>query len=234
VFGTGNNFGQSKARKLLAEVGAKKCLAVLKADPEKVAHVTGITLKQAKQLANLLIEVEQFEATRMQLVQLFEGRGFSQQLIEEAIKDFGVCAADRIKRDPFTMLVRRYPSAGFSRCDQLYMDLGLPQHRLKRQTICLWHQIQQASGSIWIRADEASVELSRLISSHVNPSKAIELGLRAKWLSCHKDRDGNTWLAEREDAINEQLTVNYARELRDGDGSTDRQPANGSQLSVGF
>lgn len=202
LFGSGSNIGPVKIRKLLAEVGPERCLATLKGDTPAVCRITGVKQEDAESAAELLIGIERFESTRMQLVQLFQGRGFTQQVIDQAITDFGVCAVDRIRRDPFTMLVRRYPSAGFLRCDQLYRDLGLPEHRLKRQTICLWNQIQQASGSVWISADHAVGELKRLISSSANPAKAIELGVRAKWLA-RRRRDGALWLAEREDAINE-------------------------------
>lgn len=216
LFGSGTNIGPVKARQILAEVGAEKCLATLKSNPKRVSEITGVKLEDAQRAADMLIEIEQFEATRMQLVNLMQGRGFTQQCIDAAIKDFGVCAAERIKRDPFTMLVRRYPSAGFARCEQLYRDLGLPEHRLKRQTICLWHQVQQANGSVWINAEHAVGELKRLISARVNPKKAIELGLRAKWLS-KKRVDGVLWIAVREDAVNEWQLSELIPALRDAE-----------------
>ena len=233
LFGKGTQIGPVKVRKLLAEVGAEKCLNVLKTDPKTVCRITGVSMENAKRAADMLIEVEIFETTRMQLVNLFQGRGFSMQCIDKAIEDFGVCAMDRIRRDPFTMLVRKYPSAGFLRCDQLYTDLGLPQHRLKRQTICLWHQIQKASGSVWISAEKAATELGRMVSSSVNPKKAIRLGLRAKLLSVKK-HGGELWLADSTDAIAEAQTRNISLTLRNGyrdDGSIDRKPERSSQIA---
>ena len=224
LFGSGYQFGAVKARKVLAEVGPERCLATLKSEPAKVAELTGITKPQAEAVAKILIEIERFEETRMRLVQLFQGRGFSQDCIENCINDFGVLAYERIKRDPFTMLVRRYASVGFLRCDQLYRDLGLPEWKLKRQTICLWHQIQEASGSVWIGAKEAAEELSRLVSSKTNPRKAIQLGVRAKWLSRKKDADGKLWLAERQDAIAESLIAKYALEIRNAHDSINGEP----------
>jgi hypothetical protein len=216
LFGSGTNIGPVKARKILAEVSAERCLAVMKSDPKRVAEITGIKIEDATAAAEILIEIEKFEATRIQLVHLLQGRGFTQACIDSAVDDFGVCAAERIRRDPFTMLVRRYPSAGFARCEQLYRDLGLPEHRLKRQTICLWHQIQQANGSVWINAEQAVGELKRLISARVNPKKAIELGLRAKWLA-KKRVDGVLWIAVREDAMNEWRLSEMIPALRDAE-----------------
>jgi exodeoxyribonuclease V alpha subunit len=214
LYDTGCGIGAVKGNKLIAELGAKNCIAVIKAQPERVAEITGVTIENAKNAAKQLIAVEKFENTRMQLVALLEGRGFSQKCIEMAIQDFGVVAAERIRRDPFTLLVRKYPSAGFLRCDQLYRDLGLPEFRLKRQVICLWHLINQASGSVWIDADFAVGELRRLISSHADPKRAIVLGTRAKWLSTKRDKSKKLWIAERQDANNEFSITETLKELQ--------------------
>lgn len=205
LHGSGSGIGEVKSRKLIADVGAARVIDVLKANPGKVAEVAEITKEQAEIASKTLIAVEKWEHTRMQLVTLLEGRGFSQKCIDQAITDFGVCAAEKIRRDPFTMLVRKYPSAGFLRCDQLYRDLGLPEHKLKRQVICLWHLINQANGSVWINAETAIGELRRLISSSANPKRAIVLGRRANWLSTRRDEKKKLWIAESQESKNEWI-----------------------------
>ena len=226
LFGSGAKIGPAAVRKLLAAVGAEKCLATLKGDLDTVVQVCGISKENAKIAADLLIDIEKFENVRMKLVELFQGRGFSQQLIECCIKDFGVAAVQRITRDPFTMLVRRYPSAGFARTDQLYRDLGLNEERLKRQTICVWHLLQQADGSVWIDLDYASGELRRMISARVNPKKAIQLGIRAKWLGKYKDANGKWWISERDEMWNELNVVSLLKDLQRG--YSDRTTTDGS------
>jgi len=215
LFGCGAGIGESKGRQLIRQFTAKNVLSVIKTDPNAVVDAIGISLDNAKLAAEKLIAAEKFETTRMQLVMLFEGRGFSQTCIDAAIKDFGVCAAERIRRDPFTMLVRRYPSAGFMRCDQLYRDLGLSENRLKRQTICLWNYLNKAGGSVWVDCQQAIIELNRLISSATNPKKAIILGRRAKWLSTRRDNGGRLWLAEFQEAVNERKIHQLIETIRD-------------------
>lgn len=204
LFGSGAGIGPVGARKLIAEVGPEKTLSTIKSSIDVVMRITGVEQSKAELASVIMIEQEKFEDVRMQLAVLFQGRGFSQKLVDDAIADFGVRAAERIRRDPFTLLVRRYSSAGFARCDQLYQDLGLPEDRLKRQTICLWHQITQADGSIWIDADLAVQELRRMVNAKINPKKAIKLGLRAKWLASYRDKNNKLWLSERQDAIYER------------------------------
>jgi hypothetical protein len=136
----------------------------------------------------------------MRLTQLFEGRSFPQQTIEACIDTFGVNAYDAVKRDPFTMLVRKFHGCGFLRVNALYESLGLPRARLKRQVICLWHLMTEGNGSVWYDADWCRQELTRMISTDVKFAKAIKLGVRAKWLSTHRDEHNKLWLATREHA----------------------------------
>ena len=203
LYDTGCGIGAVKGNRLIAKIGAKDCISVIKADPARVSEITGVSLENAAAAGRRLVAIEKFENTRMQLVALLEGRGFSQKCIDSAIEDFGVVAAERIRRDPFTLLVRKYPSAGFQRCDQLYRDLGLPEHRLKRQVICLWNLINESSGSVWVDAEWAVGEMRRLISSNADPRRAIELGTRAKWLSTRRDSARKLWISERQEANNE-------------------------------
>jgi len=225
--------GRAGLQKIIARVGPERTLPTLKADPETVVQLTGISPEQAKLCGDLVTQAEAFEDTAIELNQLLEGRGFGSNVIKSAIEDFGVCAADKIRRDPFTMLIRKYPSAGFLRCDQLYRDLGLPLHKLKRQTVCLWYQLQQADGSTWIGVKAAIKELKRLVGSDISPKKAIELGCRAKLVN-QKVVKGEKWLAMKDDAINERLVFNYSTKLRDASANTHRKPREGGHFDSEF
>jgi exodeoxyribonuclease V alpha subunit len=219
LFGFGSGIGEAKGRILIAKYGPESVLSAIKSDPGSISGIANISYEQAVKASEILIAIEQFESTRVQLAVLFQGRGFTQPCIDRAIEDFGVCAADRIRRDPYTMLVRKYPSAGFLRCDKLYMDLGLPENKLKRQVICFWYLLNQADGSVWINAREAIGELNRLISSRTNPKKAIRLGVRAKWLVTKRDNDGVLWIAERAEAMNERKVLECVKLIMGCDNS---------------
>lgn len=200
ICGTGCGIGTVGVGKLIAAFGADKVLHVMKYEPHNVAALLGLDKQQAEQAASILLSVEKFENTRLQLNQLFEGRGFPQTTIEACIETFGVNAVDAIKRDPFTMLVRGFTGCGFLRVNALYESLNLPLNRLKRQVICMWHLMTEGNGSVWYQADWIGQELSRMVTSSVNFRKAVRLGLRAKWISSHRDAKGELWLAAREHA----------------------------------
>lgn len=215
VFGTNAGIGEITAGRLIAEFGPENVLEKIRSAPQEIAEFTKIPPEKIEIASQILRDAEKFETTRMQLASLFEGRGFSQKLIDDAIREFGVLAAERIRRDPFTLLVRKFHSAGFMRCEQLYRDLGLPLHRLKRQVICLWHLIQQADGSTWLDAEFAVGEMARLVSSRVDPKRAIRLGVRAKWLSVRRDEQGKLWIAERTEAVAEAVVARRVAEIMD-------------------
>ena len=131
------------------------------------------------------------------------------------------------------MLIRRYPSAGFLRCDELYKSRGHNPRRLKRQAVCLWYLLQQADGSTWLSVKEAIKELRRLVGSDIKPKKAIELARRAKLINV-KTLAGQKWLAMKDDAINERLIFNYTTKLRDASANTHRKPRESSDLDSEF
>ena len=199
--GTGCGIGDVGIRKILTEYGPDKAIATIKDRPKDIAALLNLDLLKAIDASNTMKRIEKFESTRIALTQLFEGRGFPQSTVEACIDAFGVNAADAIKRDPFTMLVRGFHGCGFLRVNALYEALNLPKARLKRQVICLWHMLQEGNGSVWYEADWAAGELARMISSDVKFVKAIKLGVRAKWLATYRDPSTRRlWLASREHA----------------------------------
>ena len=204
IKGIGCGIGPAGITKLIASFGPEKVLHVLKYEPKNVQSLLGLSAQDAKLAADTLLNIERYETTRLELNQIFEGRGFQQGTIEACIDTFGVHAADAIKRDPFTMLVRGFPGCGFARVNALYESLNLPKNRLKRQVICLWHLLTEGNGSVWYDADWSSQELTRLVTATVNFRKALTLGIRAKWLSTYRDGSGKLWIAAAEHAVVEE------------------------------
>lgn len=199
--GSGAGIGLVGIRKLIAQYGAANVISTIKNQPKDVAAFLGLTREKADLASETLKKIEKFEDTRIRLTQLFDGRGFPQQTIEACIDTFGVNAYDAVKRDPFTMLVRKFHGCGFLRVNALYESLGLPRARLKRQVICLWYLCNEAgNGSVWYDAEWCNQELSRMVSTDVKFSKAVKMGVRAKWLSTTRDEAGKFWLASREHA----------------------------------
>lgn len=193
-------------------------IKILRTQPDMACLASQhLTMEKAKLAAAALTEIAKFEETKVALTNLFAGRGFPGALIEECIGKWGILAPVRIARDPFCLLVEELPGCGFARCDRLYIDLGLPPERLKRQLVCLWHVLHEDStGSTWIDAEFATARLGQMIGgAKVQRKKAILLGVRAGWLAKRRDANGKLWLAEGQRARNEAYLAEKLLLLRD-------------------
>lgn len=203
------------AGRLFDEFGTD-AVKVLREFPAKaVAALAGgsgrslLTQEKAEFAADKLKTMGRMEDTKIELVGLFHGRGFPHQLVDQCIKVWGVLAPKRVARDPFSLLVRRLSGCGFARCDRLYNDLGLPTGRLKRQMICLWHSLKSDNaGNTWFPAEQCKTLLEQSVSGvKVNFVRAVNLGLRSRWLAKYRDSDGKLWLAEFAKAENERVVA---------------------------
>lgn len=166
---------------------------------EEIAHGASIALK----------ELSLLEDTRIELSNLLAGRGFPGALSEELIRRWGPLAPVRIRRDPLSLLVLGLPGCGFTRCDKLYCDLGLPPDRLKRQLLCIWRALKDDNGGhTWQSLAWCDSQLKRSIAgSAVLLNRAVKLGLRARWLAMHVDDKGVRWIAQAEAAEQERTVV---------------------------
>lgn len=168
-----------------------------------------ITLEKAKAAAKALQEIARLEDTKIELTNLFDGRSFPGALVDECVEKWGILAPERVKRDPFCLLVAEMAGCGFARCDKLYIDVGLPPERLKRQVICLWYVLHSdSSGSTWLDAKEVLDRLGQMIGgAKVQKKKAVIMGRRAGWIATYRDEAGQLWIAEGERAREERLVA---------------------------
>lgn len=200
---------------------AGEAVRVLRSDPVRAAAETkGLTSDAAREAAAALTLIAQTEDTRLELMDLFTGRGFPGKCIDAAIAKWGVAAPRRIRRDPFSMMVGGFPGAGFLRCDRLYLDLGNDPGRTKRQMLCLWYCLRSnTAGHTWHLVEEIRGEVLRLISSaRVDLKRAVRMGLKAKWIACRRlaesNGTGKLVLAEHRKAWNERILAERVAELR--------------------
>jgi hypothetical protein len=164
-------------------------------------------------LSAALIQDNQFQETKLQLLDLLAGRGFPHNLPEEAARKFGVLAPVRIRRDPFCLLVAKLPGCGFLRCDALYVELGLPLDRMRRQIMCALHAIRSdSSGTTWHGWDEIAKTIGEQLSGNVRIDRALRAAVRMKWLVT-RTIDGKVWLADRKRATNEDEIANRLKVL---------------------
>lgn len=223
-FATG--IGPVYASQLWDAFGAD-AVRVLRTDPARAAAAIGITASKAMSASEALNTDGQNEDLRLELVQLLDGRGFNKKLIETVIKLWGLAAPQRIRRDPFTLLINRLPSCGFARCDRLYQDLGLPLDRLKRQFVCIWKSLKDdGDGHTWHPIEVAEIAIRQGISglgvdmTQLDWRKAVRLGVRAGWLRARKCEQGRWWIAEAKKANNEASVAGDMRRLMKVGGAT--------------
>lgn len=205
--------GRAIAHKIIDEFGREFAISQLKRSPRDVANrVSGLTPEKAELAAEALRSMEAFEETKIELLELFDGRGFPSQLMVDVIKAWGVSAPQRIRRDPWCLIVNRMPGCGFKRIDSLYLDLGLPPDKLRRQVFCLWYLLRSdMSGHTWRRRDELVGELLRMVTGQPDPDKAIYAAGKVGILA-ERESGGVKWLAHgaaarAEETILERLEV---------------------------
>lgn len=218
--------GPTIAGRLFDEFG-ETAVKVLRTDPElAAARIKALHPEAAKLASAELKKNAKFEEVRIDLAELLSGRGFSSKLPGMVVTKWGINAARKIRHDPFCLLIHSLPSAGFARCDRLYLDLGRPAWKLRRLMLCLWNQARnEQDGHTWhdgnllmaklvqsaVCTDESSSEMRR--SPHQRLMRALQLGVKTGWLALRKDGTGKIWIAEGENARNEESISNDIKRL---------------------
>lgn len=211
-------------------------IKTLREDPERVAaEVKSMTPEKAAEASRRLKSMQGTERAKAEMMGLLDGRGFPKKTVQLCIDDYGSAASAVIRRNPY--LLMQYRGCGFLKTDKMYLELGLPPDRLKRQALCAWHAIARDSeGHTWFPASVATGAISRTVSgARLNPERAAELAVRAKYLTRRIDANGCVWIAEHAKAYAEERIVNAIEaaaletpawpDLSHLDGLTDHQIA---------
>jgi exodeoxyribonuclease V alpha subunit len=188
-----------------------QAVRMLREMPEAAAAAVGgrFSLEKAEAAAAKLKEMAALEDCTIDLVDLLGGQGFPKNTPRELVKAFGNRAAKWVRRNPFLLVLRRFHGCGFLRTDAMYLDLGHPPGRLKRQALCAWHAIASNSeGHTWFPADEATAGIrGKVGGAAVDEIRAIRLAVRAKLLAARRDDQSRLWLAEAKKAEAERYVA---------------------------
>lgn len=207
------NIGRVLAGRLFEKFGGD-AVKILREQPAVAAAACDrLSEAGAVEASEWLEREKSLEDCTIALVDLLEGHGFPKSAAKQAVKEWGNRAADVIRQNPYLMM-RRIRGVGFKRCDALYLELGHPPGRLKRQALCAWHHVAQNSdGDTWFYRRMVEVGLAGAIAgADVRTDAAIECAGRAGFLSVIRtngpggapDWDGDTeWMAEGKKARNE-------------------------------
>jgi exodeoxyribonuclease V alpha subunit len=213
-----SNVGYVRARKLWTAFGAD-AVRVLREEPARVVQAGIMREDEAKEASLDLHNESAFEQTKIDLYELFVGRGFPGSLTRACIEQFGARAAAVVKRNPYVLLVRSMPGCGFRRCDKLYLDRGGDPAATKRQMLCAWHYLREETtgqGHTWKGILDVQRAVQKVIPAATAESiaTAIRLGKRSRWLATRRDDRGSLWVADYVKADNERIVAEKVAELR--------------------
>lgn len=212
------NIGSTFARKLW-DLYRGEAVKMLRTQPEAcAAAIDRLGVDSAIEASQWLDREKALEDCTIEIVDLLEGHGFPKGLVKQAIKEWGNLAATIIKKNPYLLMNLR--GAGFKRCDALYLELGYPPERLKRQALCAWyHLAQNTEGDTWYFRTQVEVGLNGSIGgAKVRSDDAIELAVRSGIVSLIRTKelqgephwDGSyCWMAQGTKARNEMKLALY-------------------------
>jgi exodeoxyribonuclease V alpha subunit len=216
--GEGLGLGIGRASKLW-ELYGSDAVKTLREEPATVAErlsASGryykLTTEQAEKIASVLRDEAALEGCTLDLMDLLTGRGFPKSTARLATRAWGNRAAQIIRRNPYRLMAFR--GCGFKKTDSLYLDLGLPPGKLKRQALCAWHTLaKDTEGHTYYAIEFAQQGIrSNIAAADLQPEKAIELANRSGYTAMLRTNtatgplvaDGQRrWLAEGKKARNE-------------------------------
>lgn len=210
------HIGRSTARKLFATFG-DRAIEQLRADPQKAAAAVGkrFTVEHAREAAAFLEDRKKLEGATVDLLNLFEGRGFRKHLYRELLLNHGNAAAERVRENPYLLL--DYHGVGFASADKLYLDLGYPPGALKRQALCVWYAVHSDSeGNTWVSARDVRRKLIEQVGNSARPDEAVDAADRVLRFVRTVDENGERWIGtSRRVTAEGQIAAYVAAALRE-------------------
>lgn len=173
------------------------------------ATIPRLSLDTALSAAKYLVEQRDLENCSIDLMELFASRGLPKRLVKEATKAWGNRAASFVRRNPY--LLMRFRGVGFLRCDALYLDLGLPPGRLKRQAYAAWYALASSTeGHTWHPVNEGVKGIGqRVAGAAIDPPAALTLAKRGGVLCTYRDDANALWLADGAKGRQEKACAEY-------------------------
>lgn len=221
--GEGCSIGKARAEKI-ADAWGDDAVRHCREFPSDVAAMFGgnVSLEQAERLAARLEKNAHAEACHIELTELLARRGFPQRTVQRAMELWGTAAPAVIRRDPYKLMTSGIRGCGFKKTDQMYLSLGLPPGRLKRQALCAWYAVAkagEASGDTWTAASVAVAHIrNNIAGAEPKISEALRLAIRSGYLTTLRtdglrglfvNQAGQLWLAESRKAASERYVARH-------------------------
>jgi exodeoxyribonuclease V alpha subunit len=196
--------GKATADAIWDAYGAE-AVTIMADNPERVVKDGLLREADAAAASEKLREEVNSRRVTMELLELFQGRGFPRKLVKQCIELWGTAAAAHVKAEPFDLIKAGFKGVGFLRCDKLYLDLKYDAAAIVRQMFCIWYHLQKDSdGHTWHPIPTAVNYLAKTIGiNQIQPTKALKFGVEQRMLAVWKNefsRDGFVAVSQKANA----------------------------------
>lgn len=189
---------------------------ILRESPAVAVAAVGsghFTDEKAVEAAKYLQGEFRLESCTIDLADLFHKRGFPKATVKKAIQRFGNRAADLIRTNPY-LLLAGFRGIGFKRADQLYIDLGHPPGKLKRQALCAADKLNRdTNGHTWMPVEEAIRGIEGNVGgAELKVARALKLAKRNGIIATRRDDQNKLWVAFGKRARQEEYVAQRTSE----------------------
>jgi exodeoxyribonuclease V alpha subunit len=196
----GHYFGVSRASKLFDLFGSEAVKELRERPGESAAALTSAGLplaaSVAQEISNKLIARQALEDATIELTELLNASGLPKSTPKKCLDTWGNRAAMIIRHDAYKLM--QFRGCGFKRCDAIYLRLGRPPGRLKRQALAAWYALSSdSSGSTWHPPTLAENGIRGCIGgAELKIGQAMRLAVRSGMIAEVRTRGKNGPLAE--------------------------------------
>jgi exodeoxyribonuclease V alpha subunit len=201
-----------KTAEVLWEKFNGRAVEILRQTPEVAVAAVGLshfTIERATEAAEFLRDEQSMEGCTIDLLDVLSGRGFPKSVAKKAVRKWGNKAAEVIRRCPYRLMAFR--GVGFLKTDAMYMDLGLPPAKIKRQAYCAWHAVaSDTEGHTWYPVSVIEKGIRQKVGGTAAcPPAALKLAKRGKLLATRRDSRAMLWVADARKAAAEAKLAEF-------------------------
>lgn len=177
--------GRATAEQLWGKFNAD-AVRVCRENPELIADtIPRLGLDKCQVNSDRLRAAFTLEGVSMALIDFFNGHNIPKSVYKESLKRHGNNAVNLYSHNPYLLCAFR--GVGFLKADAIYCKLGLPPGKLKRQVLCLDHELK-GQDDTWVLESAAKEILTKKIAgASVNLPRAVSVGLRGKRFSVKRN-----------------------------------------------
>lgn len=194
---------------------------VLLNDPDQVVRSGVLTREQALKAQESLREDKVFARTKIDLLTLMDGRGLPLNVvIEAALREWGIAAPEKIRKDPFCLLEAGIPGCGFGRVDRLYRELGGDLDSPLRKKWAAWWAVHcNRDGHTWVSRETVAETVNKELSDETGRvartaiTVAIKAGLLEEWVEQIGDGIPQSYLSTVNAAVAERVVARRILDL---------------------